>query len=46
MSDEQEKEFEGLLRQYGSQAESIAIQAFNEGYMLGRKHAERVFGGK
>lgn len=41
-----ELEINDAVDQYKDEAVKNAIAAFNEGYMLGRKHAERVFGGK
>ena len=41
-----ELEINDAVDQYKDEAVRNAIAAFNEGYMLGRKHAERVFGGK
>lgn len=40
-----ELEMNEAVEQYKRQAVKNAIAAFNEGYTLGRKHAERVFGG-
>lgn len=40
-----ELEMNNAVEQYKEQAVKNLIAAFNEGYLLGRKHAERVFGG-
>lgn len=40
-----EMEMENTIEQYKQQAIKNLIAAFNEGYMLGRKHAEHVYGG-
>jgi hypothetical protein len=40
-----ELEINDAVDQYKDEAVKNAVYAFNEGYMLGRKHAERVFGG-
>lgn len=41
-----EKEIDQLAEQWRAEAVKNAVSAFNDGYMLGRKHAEMVFGGK
>lgn len=40
-----ELEMNDAVEQYKDMAVKNAVAAFNEGYMLGRKHAERVFSG-
>ena len=40
-----ELEINDAVDQYKDEAVKNAVYAFNEGYMLGRKHADRVFGG-
>ena len=39
-----EIEMENAVEQYKQQAVKNLVAAFNEGYMLGRKHAEYVYG--
>lgn len=38
-----EIEFNNLLRKIKDDGTKQVINAFNEGYMLGRKHAEAIF---
>lgn len=40
-----ELEMNNAVEQYKEQAVKNLIAAFNEGYMLGRKHGEYVYGG-
>lgn len=43
---ERELEYNDVIDPYKDQAVKNVINAFNEGYMLGRKHGEAVFGGE
>lgn len=43
---EKEIEFNNVMRAYKEEAMKILVDAFNEGYLLGQKHAQKVFGGE
>ena len=39
-----EEEINQLTRIYQLEAEKVVLQAFNEGYMLGMQHANKIYG--
>ena len=41
---EREQEYEDAVEVFRAEAVKNAVKAFNEGYLLGMKHAEMVFG--
>ena len=42
--DKNDEELVSLMEKYQAEAAKNALNAFSEGYMLGKMHAERVFG--
>lgn len=44
MGEIEEREYRDAVDAYEVEAAKNAIKAFNEGYLLGMKHAESVFG--
>lgn len=44
MGEKEEQEYRDAVDTYEVEAAKNAINAFNEGYLLGMKHAEAVFG--
>lgn len=42
--DKNDEEFVSLMEKFQSEAVKNAVNAFNEGYMLGKMHAEMLFG--
>jgi hypothetical protein len=44
MGEKEEQEYRDAVDAYEVEAAKNAINAFNEGYLLGMKHAEAVFG--
>ena len=42
--DKNDEEVVSLMEKYQVEAAKNALNAFSEGYMLGKIHAERVFG--
>lgn len=42
--DKNDEDFVSLMEKYQLEAAKNAMNAFNEGYILGKSHAEKVFG--
>lgn len=42
--DKKDEEFVDLMEKFRAEAVKNTVNAFNEGYMLGKMHAELVFG--
>ena len=42
----EESEYHDFADSYEAEATNVVLNAFNEGYLLGKKHALREFGGK